>query len=106
MSPSNIIRWTYNIKQIKLDDCESPVDVRVYQKIIGSLTYATTATRPDISAAVGVLSKYMSRPGKEHMESMKRIICFLKGTVNFGLVQQKIETVFYVGILMPIAQGM
>ena len=42
--------------------------------IIGSLAYATTATRPDLAAAVGILSKFMSKPGKDHWQSVKRIM--------------------------------
>ncbi len=48
----------------ELPENESPVNVQEYQRIIGCLTYATTATRPDLASAVSVLSKYMSRPGK------------------------------------------
>lgn len=70
----------------KLSESESPSDTRLYQEIIGSLTYLATATRPDISAAVSVLSKYMSRPGVQHMQGAKRILRYLKGTVDYGLV--------------------
>ena len=34
--------------------------------VVGSLMYATVCTRPDIAHAVGVLSRLMSKPGKEH----------------------------------------
>ena len=37
-----------------------------YASAIGSLMYAMTCTRPDISQAVGVVSRYMSNPGKPH----------------------------------------
>lgn len=53
--------------------------------MIGSLTYIATATRPDIAAAVNILSKYMARPGKEHMEGVKRILRYVKGTIKYGL---------------------
>jgi ATP-binding cassette subfamily B (MDR/TAP) protein 1 len=37
-----------------------------YASTIGSLMYAMVCTRPDISHAVGVVSRYMSNPGKQH----------------------------------------
>ena len=46
----------------KLADDEKPVNTREYQAIIGSLTYASIATRPDLSVAVGVLSQFMTKP--------------------------------------------
>ena len=39
---------------------------------IGCLTYVTTISRPDLSAAVGVLSKFMSKPGTEHWQGVKK----------------------------------
>ena len=45
----------------------------------------STATRPDVAAAVGVLSQYMSRPSKEHWIGVKRVLRYLKGTLMYGL---------------------
>ena len=56
-----------------------------YQAIIGCLTYATVATRPDLSAAVGALSEFMSNPGPEHWIGVKRILRYIKGTIDYGL---------------------
>ncbi|MCO5551483.1 hypothetical protein L7F22_005452 [Adiantum nelumboides] len=44
--------------------------------------YAMVATRPDIAFAVGVVSRYMSNPGKKHWEVVKGILRYLKGTKN------------------------
>ena len=60
-------------KFYEFSDDEDPVNVQEYQKIIGCLTYATTATHPDLASAVGIHSKCMSRPGKEHWQGVKRI---------------------------------
>ena len=37
-----------------------------YASAVGSLMYAMFCSRPDIARAMGVLSKFMSKPGKEH----------------------------------------
>ena len=49
-----------------LPENETSVDAQSYRMAIGCLTYATTATPPDLAAAVGILFKYMSRPRKDH----------------------------------------
>ena len=69
----------------KLSPSDEPFDVQTYQQAIGCLTYVSTATRPDISAAVGVLSQYMSRPSTDHWIGVKRVLRYLKGTLKYGL---------------------
>ena len=43
----------------QLGDEDETVDIKEYQAAIGCLTYASIATRPDLSAAVGELNKFM-----------------------------------------------
>ena len=57
-----------------------------YSSAVDSLMYALVCTRPDLSHVVSVLSRYMSNPGKEHWQAVKWIFCYLKGTVDIGLV--------------------
>ena len=52
---------------------EEGFDKNLYQQAIGCLTYISTATRPDISVAVSVLSSYMSEPSKDHWNGVKKI---------------------------------
>ncbi|RVW50266.1 Retrovirus-related Pol polyprotein from transposon TNT 1-94 [Vitis vinifera] len=49
-----------------------------YASAIGSLMYAMVCTRLDIAHAVGVVSRFMSRPGKQHWEAVKWILRYLK----------------------------
>ena len=49
-----------------LSENEKPIGVQCYQMITGCLTYTAMTTHPDFAAAVGILSKYMSKPGKDH----------------------------------------
>ena len=69
----------------QLSPSDEPFNVHTYQQAIGCLTYMSTATRPDIAAAVGVLSQYMSRPSKDHWMGVKRVLQYLKGTLQYGL---------------------
>ena len=45
--------------------------------------YAMISTRPDISHEVGVVSRYMENPGKEHWEAVKWVLQYLRGTSNY-----------------------
>eukprot|EP00253_Pinus_taeda_P020148 PITA_20148 len=44
-----------------------------YASAVGSLMYAMVCTRPDIAHAVGVLSRFMSKLGKEHWTTVKQV---------------------------------
>jgi len=56
-----------------------------YASAVGSLMYAMVCTRPDIAHAVGVVSRFLSNPGKEHWEGVKWILRYLKGTSKMHL---------------------
>ena len=38
----------------------------LYSSAVGSLMYAMVCTRPNIAHAVGVVSRFLENPGKEH----------------------------------------
>jgi hypothetical protein len=50
--------------------------------------YAMVCTRPNIAHVVGVLSRYMSKLGKEHWTTIKRVFRYLRGTASYGLCYQ------------------
>jgi hypothetical protein len=56
-----------------------------YQKAVGSLMYAMVATRPDLAFAVSVVNRFMSKPGPMHWMAVKRIMRYLKGTIDVRL---------------------
>jgi hypothetical protein len=59
------------------------VDVTQYRRIIGSLRYLVH-TRPDLAFSVGYVSHFMERPTEEHMAAVKRILCYVVGTLSLG----------------------
>jgi hypothetical protein len=59
-----------------------------YLSEIGSLMYEMVCTRSYIAHAMGVLSKYMSKPGKEHWTSVKMVFKYFHGTASYGLCYQ------------------
>ena len=56
-----------------------------YASAIGSLMYAMVGTRPDIAHAVGVVSRFMANPGREHWEAVHWILRYLRGTSGMSL---------------------
>lgn len=42
-------------------------------------------SRPDICFPVNLLSRYVENPGKPHWGAVKRVLRYLKGTINFGI---------------------
>eukprot|EP00253_Pinus_taeda_P016490 PITA_16490 len=59
-----------------------------YESAVDSLMCAMVCTRPDIAHAVGVLSRFISKTGKEHWTAMKRVFRYLHGTIDYGLCYQ------------------
>ncbi|GKG35484.1 hypothetical protein Tco_0440638, partial [Tanacetum coccineum] len=60
------------------------VDPSHYHGMIGTLLYLI-ASRPDLQFAICMCARYQARPTKKHLNAVKRIFCFLKGTVHQGL---------------------
>ncbi|GJY63292.1 ribonuclease H-like domain-containing protein [Tanacetum coccineum] len=69
----------------KLGPEGSPVtDPTLYRSLAGSLQYLTF-TRPDLSYAVQQLCLYMHDPRESHLNAMKRVLRYLRGTTDLGL---------------------
>ena len=71
------------------NNLEEGVDPLTYQSKVGSLMYVAVATRPDISYAVGLVSKYNSNPSRAHPNAVKRIFQYLKFTSDYSLRLRK-----------------
>ncbi|XP_071694915.1 secreted RxLR effector protein 161-like [Rutidosis leptorrhynchoides] len=56
-----------------------------YSQVIGYLMYVMTSTRPDIAFAVGKLSRYTSIPSTHHWQAIRRVLKYLKKTMNYSL---------------------
>ena len=60
----------------------------MYRQLIRSIIYFTL-TRPDISYSVGVVSLYMSNSKKSYLDAVKRILIYVKGTINFDILYKE-----------------
>jgi hypothetical protein len=57
-----------------------------YRELVGSLLYAAISTRPDISHAVHQLGKHVQLPAYQHWLAGKRVLRYLSGTKQIGLI--------------------
>jgi hypothetical protein len=60
-----------------------------YRTIVGGLMYLATGTRPDLAFAVGRLCKHLKEPRLMDNVAMKRVLRYLAGTVDLGLVYSR-----------------
>ncbi|KAL4011046.1 hypothetical protein IC575_028092 [Cucumis melo] len=60
------------------------VDPSYFKSLVGSLRYLT-CTRPDILFSVGLVSRFVESPTTTHLKVTKRILRYLKGTLDYGL---------------------
>lgn len=73
---------------LSLHDGVPLADPTPYRSLVGTLQYCTI-TRPDLSFAVNKVCQFLHAPTDVHFKAVKRILRYLKGTINHGLVLQQ-----------------
>lgn len=74
------------------DQGKAEMASKPYMEAVGSLLFAAQNTRPDISYAVNLLSRYGTNPGKAHWAAAKRVFRYLKGTADKKLTFERTPT--------------
>ena len=64
---------------------DETIDPTLFKKIIGGTMYLMLGTRPDLSAAVSIISQFSAKPSAMHQQAAKRVLQYLKGTANLKL---------------------
>ncbi|KAG8489064.1 hypothetical protein CXB51_017032 [Gossypium anomalum] len=72
------------------------VDEKEYRSLVGCLLYLT-ATRPDIMFGVSLLSRFMHCCNVTHFKAAKRILRYVKGTLNHGVMFKKEKELKLIG---------
>ncbi|KAL6348561.1 hypothetical protein AAG906_016071 [Vitis piasezkii] len=72
------------------EDGVEKVNEELYRSMIGCLMYLT-ATRPDIVHVVSLLSRYMHCASEIHLQAAKRIVRYIKGTIDFGIKFKQVQ---------------
>ncbi|GJY45560.1 retrovirus-related pol polyprotein from transposon TNT 1-94 [Tanacetum coccineum] len=84
----DIVSTPMTTTKLDVDLQGTPVDETKYRSMIGGLMYLT-ASRPDISYATFVCTRYQARPIDKHLKEVKRIFRYLRQTINMGLWYSK-----------------
>lgn len=71
--------------RLETDPEEEAVDATFYRSMVGSLRYLCN-TRPDVSYNVGLVSRYMQNSKTSHLNAVKRILRYIQGTHNYGIL--------------------
>ncbi|GKD72339.1 hypothetical protein Tco_1330621 [Tanacetum coccineum] len=66
----------------------TPVDAILYRGMIGSLMYMIS-NRPNLIYAVCLCARYHAKPTEKHLNAVKQIFRYLKGTINMGIWYSK-----------------
>ena len=82
-----------NIPMENRFDCQTLQSEQYYEapcrSLLGCLIYISICTRPDISVAVNLISRYVEKNNKEVWIALKRILAYLKGTINLKLTYRR-----------------
>nr|GEW35812.1 hypothetical protein [Tanacetum cinerariifolium] len=60
-------------------------DILVVQVYVDDIIFGSTNARPNIVHATCLCAQYQAKPTEKHLKEVKRIFCYLCGTVNMGL---------------------
>ncbi|XP_057864409.2 secreted RxLR effector protein 161-like [Cryptomeria japonica] len=71
--------------KLSREDNEMDFDTTIFRKLVGSLMYLT-ATRPDIMYGVSLISRFMDSPKNSHWQAGKRILRYIAGTLDYGIL--------------------
>jgi hypothetical protein len=70
-----------------------------YLSVIGALMYLANDTRPDIAFVVNLLARFNSAPTKRHWSGVKRILRYLRGTIDIELYFRKKQNLSIIGYM-------
>jgi hypothetical protein len=70
--------------KLSRDSTTKEVDATQYRRLVGSLRYLAH-TRSDLVFYIDYVSRFMQRPTTEHQQAVKRIICYIVGTLDHDL---------------------
>ena len=84
------VYFNFSSKQYSSNEKDKRKMMKIlYSSAVGSLMYIMVCTRPNIAHTVGVVSRFLSNPEKEHWAVVKWILRYLRGTSNVCLCYGK-----------------
>jgi len=77
-------------EKLMVDDGVNMVDVKQFRSMVGGLNYLSH-TRPDITFSISVISRFMHSLTIHHLGSAKRILIYVAGSLDFGVLYMKVS---------------
>lgn len=74
--------------RLSKDDNGKRVDAANFKQMVGCLMYLL-ATRPDLAYVVCLIARYKEKPTEMHFAAAKRILRYLKGSLQYGILYKK-----------------
>ena len=68
------------------------MEQRQFQSLVDSLIYLSVCTRSDIAHTVSCLTRFSSKPKNSHRTAAKRVLRYLRGTTDYGIMFTKPES--------------
>ncbi|XP_039143969.1 uncharacterized mitochondrial protein AtMg00810-like [Dioscorea cayenensis subsp. rotundata] len=75
-------------EKLQSQDSSGYTNPSKYRMLVGRLLYLTHS-RPDIMHVVSIMSRFMQTPSMHHLGAVKRILRYINGTTNYGLLYTK-----------------
>ena len=75
-------------EKLQMEDGSLAADGSMFRSLVGGLIYLTR-TRPDIAFLVGVVSRFMHNPSQHHLGAVKRILKYVAGTTDLGILYKQ-----------------
>src|ERR1700709_420679 len=71
---------------LKIVPSDDDFDIKLYQSLMGELMWPSLGTRPDIAFTAGYLARWNAKPTSAHFTAQKRLLRYLKGTIDHGIL--------------------
>lgn len=81
---------------VPVDDDVKLVENVLFREIVGSLMYLAIVSRPDLAFSLNVVSRFLNKHDESHWQALKRILKYLIGSIDFGILYQTCESDFCV----------
>ena len=85
----------YDVNTYLMKNRDDPMGQAEYAQIIRSRMHIMNFSRPDIAYAVCRLSRYTHNPNNYHWSALARLMKYLRGTMNYGILYSGFPAVFF-----------
>ena len=76
--------------KLNRENTEKGFDSTIFKRLVGCLMYLTTTT-PNIMYGVNLISRFMESPKNSHWQVGKRILRYIAGTMNHGILYSTLD---------------